>query len=429
MGNLPDFARDPLGFLAKTARDHGPVSALRFGRSRALLLNDPALIEEVLVGRRASFIKSRPLRAQRRLFGNGLLTNDGESWLRQRRLAQPAFHPGQLSEHAGIVIEQTRRMLDTWHAGEIRDFHEDMKRLLMCIVAEALFGSSVSVRAAAVGAALEAAMDRYASRRGLSRFVPDWAGRGTPRRFLRGIRDIEAFVAEIVAARRTSRDAQCDLLSMLLAARDESGEPMSETQIRDEAVTLFVGGFDTPALTMSWTWYLLARHPLHAATLAAELDAALGGRTPGYEDLPRLPFTQNVIRESMRLYPPAWLISREAAEDVYVGTHMVRRGTSVLMSQWVMHRDERYFTNPLDFEPGRWNNGASSRLPRFAYFPFGGGPRVCIGAAFAMMETTLALAMIGQRFRFEMANDSHVVPRATMTLRPGGGMPFRVVPR
>jgi cytochrome P450 len=426
-GNLPDFAKDPLEFLTRTAREHGPVSTLRFGRTRAVLLSDPSMIEEVLVRKRLEFIKNGPIRAQRRLFGKGLLINEGESWAKQRRLTQPAFHPGNLAPYVPVIAQRTSRMLDGWADGEVRDIHLEMKNLLMGIVAECLFGPSVAPKAAEIGEAIEGAMDRYAARRGAARLVPDWVPLPESRRYVQGIRDIDEFVSETVAARRTAGDDRQDLLSMLISARDESGQPMSQGQIRDEAINLFVGGFDTPALALSWAWYLLAQHPALAARVAAEADEVLGAGQPVLADLKRLEFTQKVLKESMRLYPPAWILGREPVNDVEIGGVAIPRGTIVLISQWVMHRDGRFFDRPMQFDPDRWRDNLE--LPRFVYFPFGAGPRVCIGAAFATLECTFALAMMAQRFRFEMSASTPVVPQPTMTLRPRGGVSGRIARR
>lgn len=426
-GNLPDFAADPLSFLTSTARDYGPVSALRFARMRAFLVSDPAMIEEVLVKRRLDFIKAAPIRRQRRLFGKGLLINEGASWARQRRLAQPAFHPHNLGAYAPVISAHTARMLDRWRDSSTLDVHEEAKAVLMSIVAESLFGPDVAPRAAEIGAAVEAAMDRYAARRGPARLLPDWVPLDDSRRYVEGVEALDAFVAETVARRRGSDEARVDLLNMLLSARDEHGSPMSAPQIRDEAINLFVGGFDTPSLAIAWTWYLLAKNPRVAQRLSSEVDSILADRAPGAADLPKLLFTQMVLKESMRLYPPAWLLGREAVRDTELGGVPISKGSTVLISQWVMHRDPRYFSQPLDFQPERW--ASHPTLPRFVYFPFGAGPRVCIGAAFATLQCTFVLAMMARRLRFAMATDNPVEPHATMTLRPRGGMPARVIHR
>ena len=426
-GNLPDFAADPLGFLTDTASEFGPVSSLRFARMRAFLVSDPGMIEEVLVRRRLDFIKAGPIRRQRRLFGKGLLINEGTSWAKQRRLAQPAFHPRNLGAYAPVIADHTSRMLERWKAESALDVHEEAKILLMNIVAESLFGPQVAPRAAEIGAAVEAAMDRYAARRGPARLLPDWIPLEDSRRYVEGVDALDTFVAETVARRRESTEARNDLLNMLLSARDEDGRAMTPSQIRDEAINLFVGGFDTPSLAIAWTWYLLATHPAIADRVQAEVDAVLGDRLPEAEDLQNLVFTQMVLKESMRLYPPAWLLGREAIKDTELGGVGIPRGATVLISQWVMHRDNRFFDDAISFRPERWESNPV--LPRFVYFPFGAGPRVCIGAAFATMECTLVLAMIARRFRFAMATDNPVEPHPTMTLRPKGGMQARLVAR
>lgn len=402
------------------------MATMRFGRTRAVLVSDPDLIEEILVRRRDSFIKARPLRALHRLFGNGLLTNEGESWRSQRRLAQPAFQASAMGGHAKVVASRARTMFDIWRDGDEFDLHERMKLLLMQIVAESLFGADVADRATGIGRALESTMDRYASRRGAARFAPDWIPLADTRRYLAGVNELERFVSAVIASRRDSGVEKRDLLGMLLSARDEAGFPMSEAQLRDEAITLFVGGFDTPALAMSWTWYLLARNPACANTLAAEVDAVVGVRAPEMQDIASLPYAQRVIKESMRLYPPAWLLSREASEETSIGGQRIEKGTTVMMSPWVSHRDAVFFDNPDVFDPDRWTSERAKQIPRFAYFPFGGGPRVCIGAAFAMMETTIILAMMAARFNFRLINEDEVLPRASMTLRPRNGMPAAI---
>ena len=426
-GNLADFAADPLSFLTKTAREYGPVSGLRFARMRAYLVSDPAMIEEVFVRRRHDFIKAGPIRRQRRLFGKGLLINEGASWTKQRRLTQPAFHPRNLGAYVPVIAHHTERTLNGWTSGATVDVHEEAKALLMRIVAESLFGPDVAPHAAEIGAAVEAAMDRYAARRGAARLLPDWVPLDDSRRYVEGVDALDSFVAETVARRRKSGEVRGDLLNMLLSARDETGSPMSPAQIRDEAINLFVGGFDTPSLAIAWTWYLLAQHPEIANRVVAEVDSVFDDRAPEAADLAKLAFTQMVLKESMRLYPPAWLLGREAIKDTGLGGVAISKGSTVLISQWVMHRHAGYFSDAHEFQPDRW--AANPALPRFVYFPFGAGPRVCIGAAFATMECTFVLAMMARQFRFAMATGDPVDPVATMTLRPRGGMPALVTAR
>lgn len=422
MGHLPAFSRDPLGFLVDAARGLDPVVHFRFGRTRACLLTDAALIEEVLVGQRHHFVKSAALRAQRDLLGNGLLTNEGESWLAQRRLAQPAFHRERIAAYGAAMVAHTEHVLAGWAEGDARGVQAEMKRLTAGVTARTLFDAEIASEIEELGAAIEATMARYAGRRGLARLLPHWLPTAAHRSSRAGVRRFDALVRDLVRQRRATGEDRGDLLSMLLHARDEAGRGMSDRQLRDELVTLFVGGFDTPSLALSWAWYLLACHPGAEARLAAEVSDALGGRAPRAADLPSLRYVEAVVKEAMRLYPPAWLLSREATADVEIGGYTLRSGTLVLMSPWVMHRHPHRFDAPDVFRPERWLDGSLDGLPRCAYFPFGAGPRVCIGASFAMMESVLVLTTIAQRFRFTLDSTAPLTPWPTMTLRPHGEM-------
>lgn len=424
-GHLPAFARDPLGFLDAAARERAPVVRLRFARSPAWLLTDAALIDEVLVAQRHHFIKAAPLRAQRDLLGNGLLTNEGDAWLRQRRLAQPAFHRERVASYGATMVHETTRMVEGWSEGEARDVYAELKRLTMTIAARTMFGAALAPDAQRLAEAVDEAMARYAARRGLARLVPPWVPTAVHRRGRASIRQLDAVVLDLVRRRRAAVDDAADaadaddLLSMLLRARDEAGGGMDDGQLRDEITTFFVGGFDTPSLALTWGWTLLAFHPEAAERLAAEVCTTLGGRPAGAADVPRLRYTEAVVKEAMRLYPPAWLLSREATADVCLGGHFpIAAGAMVLMSPWVMHRDARVFDRPEAFRPERWLDGALDGLPRCAYFPFGAGPRVCIGAPFAMLEAVLVLATLAQRLRFTRPAPEAITPWPTMTLRP-----------
>lgn len=428
-GNLHDFANDPLEFLSGVAREHGPVAGLRFGRSRVFLLSDPSLIEEVMVTQRMSFSKSRSIRAQGRLLGNGLLTNEGDSWLRQRRIAQPAFHRERIAASADVIVDQTSEFVDSLEPGEGVEIHARFKALTMSIVASALFGVDVAHRASALSLALENTMTRFTGRRGFARLLPDWLPLPVNKAYRDGVMEIEDVILEIIESRRADGGNRADLLSLLMEAQDENGEAMSPRQLRDEAVTLFVAGMDTPALALTWCWYLLAEHPEAEQSMADEIDLVLGGRRATFSDLPRLCYTEMVVKESMRLFPPAWLLVRDAIEPVKVGGFEIPAGAMVLMSPWIAHRDPDYFPSPLRFDPERWRGGAAGLLPRFAYFPFGGGPRVCIGAAFAMTEMVLSLATVAQRLRFRLAAGARVVLKPSITLRPGDGLRVIIEPR
>lgn len=428
-GNLLEFRRDPLGFLTMCARNYGPIVRLRFARIPACLINEPNYIKDVLVTNHRNFIKAKPLRAHKRVFGNGLLTSEGDSWMRQRRVAQPAFHRKRIAAYGEVMVAYTVQMLDAWQEGDVRDIHEDMKSLTLAIVGKSFFNAAVTGEAATLGTALKAVMEQYEARRGLSRFIPEAMPTPTNLRYRSAVRHLDEIIYSIINQRRTSGEDFGDLLSILLSTRDEDGSQMTDKQLRDEAMTLFLGGYDTPALALSWVFYLLSQNPQVEKKLVEELRTVLPGRAPNVEDLPKLCYTDLVVREGMRLYPPAWIISREALEDCNIGGYRVHAGTQIIMSQWVTHRDPRYFPNPEEFIPARWADDIVKSLPDYAYFPFGGGPRICIGSSFAMMETVLLVATILQKFRLSLAPGFSVIPWPSLTLRPKSGIRMVVAKR
>lgn len=423
-GNLLDYTRDHLGFLTRCAREYGDVVGLRFVNVPVYLLNHPDHVEYVLVRNNRNFVKSRGERISLGFLGNGLLTSEGSFWRRQRRLAQPAFHRQRIDAYGKVMVECAGRMVAGWRDGEIRDTHEDMERLTLEIVARTLFG--VPLRSAEfeeVGEALATISRRFAGRGGVFFQVPEKIPTPGNLRMRRAIRRLNALIYGIIRDRRASGEDAGDLLSMLLAARDEeTGEGMTDEQLRDELMTVFIAGHETTANALSWTWHLLAGHPEVESRLIQELRAVLSGRPPVVEDLPRLRYTDMVVKESMRLYPPAWAFGRETLEDCEIGGYHVPAGTQLIMSQWVMHRDPRYYEDPGEFRPERWGDGSVEKLPKYAYFPFGGGPRLCIGQSFAKMEAVLLLATIAQRFRLRPAPGERVTPQPSITLRPRNGM-------
>lgn len=424
-GNLPEFSADRLGFLDRCARDYGDVVALRFAHRRVVVLNHPDLVEEVLVTRNRQFIKHFALRMAKGTLGEGLLTSEGDFWRRQRRLSQPAFHREKVAGHAAVMVEYAGRMLRTWADGQRRDVQEDMMRLTLEIIAKCLFDADVSADSADASAAMETVLRCFTARVGKLLPLPEFLPTPTNLRLRRAKARLDRIIYDVIAARRASGEDRGDLLSMLLEAQDpseEGGSGMTDLQLRDEAMTLFMAGHETTANTLAWIWFLLSTHPEVESRLHAELDAALPDRPPTLDDLPRLPFAERVVTEALRLYPTVWLIGREAIEPTEVGGHPIAVGTTVYMSQWVLHRDPRFFDDPLVFRPDRWEGGLARRLPRYAYFPFGGGPRICIGNAFAMMEATLLLATIARQFRPRVLHPEKVVPLPTMTLRPAGGV-------
>jgi len=412
---------NPLEYFTSIAHEYGDIAGLRILNFKTIFINHPDLIEEVLVNNARLYTKGRVLRANRHVFGEGLLTSEGDFWLRQRRLTQPAFHRARIASYSATMVEYAQRMMDGWRSGEERDAHREMLRLTLQIVGKTLFDADVEGDAQDVGKSLELLLEIGANFR-RTIFVPHWLPTPANLRVKREVAQIERIIYRIIVERRASGRDAGDLLSMLLAAQDEDGSRMTDKQLRDETITLFLAGHETTASTLSWTWWLLARNPAVEAKLHEELDAVLGDRPPTLDDLPKLVYAGHVITESLRLYPAAWGLARLAVEDHEIAGYAVTKGMGVTMAQWVVHRDPRWYDAPEEFRPERWENDLLKRLPRFAYFPFGGGPRQCIGNMFALMEATLILATIARKFRLRLVADHPVVPLASITLRPRHGV-------
>jgi cytochrome P450 len=425
LGPLLEFRRDPTAFLERIAREHGDVAHFRLGRRRLYLLSQPEHIREVLVTRHRNFIKSYALQRSRVLLGQGLLTSEGELHLRQRRLAQPAFHRERIDGYARVMAAHAARTAAQWQDGQHVDMAEEMGKLTLAIVGKTLFDADVADEADELGQALTDAMVLF---RRLTVPFSEWLDRlplpGT-RRFVRARERMDATIYRMIDEHRRAGD-RGDLLSMLLLARDEEadGVGMTDLQLRDEALTLFLAGHETTANALTWTWYLLARHPEVEQRLHRALDRALAGRDPQPEDLPQLGFARQVLAEAMRLFPPAWVIGRQPLEGFDLGGYHIPAGSIVMMSPWVVQRDARFFPDPLRFEPDRWAPGATAERHRFAYFPFGAGPRKCIGEAFAWTEGTLLLAALAQRWRAELLAGHPVATQPLITLRVRNGLPM-----
>jgi len=420
--------QNPLDYFTAMAQKYGDVSGMRIGNFRSFFVNHPDLIEDVLVNHARKFHKGRILQANKYLFGEGLLTSEGDFWLRQRRLSQPAFHRARVSSYAVTMAEYAEQSMSTWRDGEERDIHEEMMQLALRIVGKTLFDADVTQDAKEVGETLDILL-HIAANFGRTVLIPLWVP--TPRnlRAKLGIKRLEKVIYRIIENRRASGGDSGDLLSILLQAQDEDGTRMSDRQLRDETITLFLAGHETTANTLSWTWWLLAQNPAVEKKLHEELAGVLGGRTPTLDDLPKLVFLNHVLTESLRLYPTAWGMARLAAEEHEIAGYPVRVGYGVAFAQWVVHRDARWFDAPLEFRPERWENGLAKQLPRFAYFPFGGGPRQCIGNTFALMEASVVLATIGQKFRFRLVPGRQVIPLASITLRPKNGIQVKLETR
>jgi cytochrome P450 len=428
MGVMRDFNRDTLGFVTRL-RDYGDVVRSRFLYVHAYFLYDPADIETLLTTNAKSYRKAQSLRSPffRRLVGNGLVTSEGDFWRRQRRLAQPAFHRQRISSYGDVMVEYAQRAIAKWQDGEQRDIAKDMTRLTLEIVVKTLFNSDVSNDVDHIGQTLSQIVKPFASQATLKWIADNRLPTPGHYRYFNAVREIDAIVFRIIGERRASGSDEGDLLSMLLQAQDEDGSQMDDAQLRDEVMTLFLAGHETTALALSWSWYLLATHPEAEKKFHAELDEVLGGRAPEVSDLPKLKYTEAIAKEAMRLYPPAYAVGREAIEDTEIGGYVVPRKTQLFAFQWVTHRDPRYFESPDEFVPERWTSEAIQQLPKYAYFPFGGGPRQCIGNYFAMMEIVLLLATIGQRFKFSLLQPVEVLP--VLSLRPKNGIKVKLLHR
>jgi cytochrome P450 len=417
VGNMPLASKNPLATFSRWAAEFGDIFYYRALWIQVYFLNDPELIEAVLVRNYQNFLKDHVIRKSRWFFGDGLLTNEGDSWLRQRRLAQPAFHRERIAGYARTMTDYTTQMLKRWAAGKTLDIHQEMMQLTLRIVVRALF----NVEAEQIGAISSAMNLMMRQSTGVRLLLPP-AARYLPTpamiQFQRAVRRLDETVYGIIAQRRRNESDTGDLLSMLMHARDEDESCMSDKQLRDEVMTFLLAGHETTALTLTWTWYLLAQHPAVEEKLHDEIKRALGDRLPEFSDLPSLPFAERVIKESMRLYPPAWSLARTVVSPFELRGYTIPAGANVVMSQWIMHRNSRYFPDPERFDPDRWSPERAQKLPRFAYFPFGGGPRQCIGNSFAMMEATLVLVTIAQRFRLGAVSEQPIMPVPSFTLRP-----------
>jgi cytochrome P450 len=423
-------SRDSTQTLMRWARDYGDVVYYRFFNLDVYVLFHPQHVEQVLLGKTGNFVKGITSRSNPELFGNGLLTSDGDFWRRQRKLSNPAFHRESLVRYAEITVEEATRLLDAWKNRETHNIHNDMMNVTLRIVLRSLFGSELGENMRIIEPALDAIMVSSSGFHSIAFYL----GIPTPtrKRHFRAVAELDRIVYALIARGReklksAGAKAQADggakdLLTLLLTARDDDGNSMSDQQLRDEVITLLLAGHETTALNLSWTWYLLAQHPDVEEKLHAELDAVLAGRLPSASDLPKLQYTDRVIRETLRLYPPAWRVFRRTEEPFKAGDFLLPAGANIVLSQWVTQRDPRWFTEPDRFNPDRWAEESAAKLPRFAYFPFGGGPRVCIGAGFAMMEATLLLATIAQRYRMRLTPNQRIKPLASITLRPKNGI-------
>jgi cytochrome P450 len=424
-GTLFAFRRDPIGFLMSAAHEFGDVAHFQAGSQQYFLVNNPEYIKDILVTHHASFKKGRGLERAKAMLGNGLLTSEGEFHHRQRRLAQPAFHRDRIARYAGMMVEYADRMQhERWREGETLDIAKEMMHLTLAIVGKTLFDTETEAESEQVRQALSESMKRF------NRFMLPFAEfldrlpLPGNRRY-REARDVlDSIIYRIINERRRSGQDTGDLLSMLLRAQDDEGDGgrMTDIQLRDEVITIFLAGHETTANTLTWTWHLLSEHPEIESRLHHELDIELAGRLPTVEDLPHLRYTEMVITEALRLYPPAWIMGRRALKDYQLGPYVVPAGSIVIMSPYVIHHDDRYFPDPFRFDPDRWTPEARASRPQFWFFPFGGGPRRCIGEGFAWTEAIIVIATLAQRWNLRRLPGHPIALQPLITLRPRHGI-------
>ena len=429
IGNIPLAGRAPLATFKSWAAEYGDIFYYRVVWLHVYFLNRPDLIEYVLVRNPQNFLKDRVVQNSRWLLGTGLLTAEGDTWKRQRRLIQPAFSRDRIASYGRCVTESAEEMLNSWRPDMVADIHQEMMSLTLRVVVRALFELE-TMETDKISRSLNTVMLNSIGGRlllpPLFRYLP-FPGMRDVRR---AVSQINAAVYEIIRQRRSSdKQLSGDLLSILIQARDEDGSRMTDEQVRDEVVTFLLAGHETTALALSWALYLLSQNADVEERLHEEVDRVLAGRLPSVADLPSLSLVESVTKETMRLYPPAWSVARTAIADFELEGYRISAGANVVMSQWIMHRDSRFFSEPESFDPDRWNTSACQNLPRFAYFPFGGGPRQCIGASFAMTEAVLILATIVRRCRLVSVEKTPVLPVPSLTLRPNDPISMRIEAR
>ena len=436
LGNMPEFGKDPLAFFERL-RERGDFVSWQFGPSPALFIAHPDTIGELLTEIERTFDQPDLGIAFRTLLGNGVVVAKGADWRRKRSLVQPSVRPKQVRSYAATMAECAVALADRWSDGQRVDVKKEMAALTQLIAVRTIFGVDTAADAEVIGRAMDVAQKEIGAEfSGIGALLPDWVPTPGRARIKKAAAVIDAEVGRVVARHRDGDTERPDLLSRLLAAQDETGAHLSDEEIRDETVTLYIGGHETTSSTLVWAWHLLSRNPRVRAALAEELDRVLGDREPGFEDYAQLTYTQAVVKETLRLYPTIWLLTGIAKEGAVLGGRPVPPGTRVWSSQWATHRDARWFGDPEEFRPERWGtavpgtsgeDGAADgesaegkgaeEIPEYAWFPFGGGPRVCLGTRFAMVEAVLVLAVLARRFHLDL-DPGEIRPVPSLTLQP-----------
>jgi len=418
LGHALQIGRDPLGTIERWTEEVGDFYRIDIPGRNTWVVNRPEEIERIFLHGQ-NFTKAIDVQRASAVFGNGLVLSEGELWKKQRRMMQPAFHKERIAAYGARMVDLTEQALAAWVPGDVRDIHKDAMALTLKIATDTLFGDD-EVPSTEVGESLEAVTGRFD---GAMALFPGWLPFGAFARYRAAVARLDKIVYDVLARRRAHKTERGDLLSILLNAQDD-GVGMSDRQIRDEVLTLLLAGHETIANALTWTSYLLGQHPEVEQQVFDEVDAL--GAAPTSSDLPRLSYTAAVLNESMRLYPPVWMMSRQVLDEWTIAGCRIGRGLQVAMFPWIVHRDPRFFIDPLKFRPERWLDGSTKSLPSYAYFPFGGGQRLCIGRSFALLEGTLVIATVARRYRLRSVSAGRAVPVPSITLRPRGGLPMRV---
>ncbi|WP_018923550.1 cytochrome P450 [Salsuginibacillus kocurii] len=431
-GSLEDFQKNPLQFLQTVSEEYGEVARFRFGPTQQVyFISDPDLIKEVLVKKQRHFVKSRDLTMLKPIIGEGLLTSQKDHHLQQRRLIQPSFKKTDISKYGEDMVETTNGYIREWVEGDIRNITDEMMNITLGIISKTMFNMEFNEGHRIIGGPMDKVMRSAIKRMRSIVPTPLWLPTKTNRAYRNAVEELDQVLYKIIEKRRELNEEADDLLGKLMGARDEeNGKGMSDKQLRDELMTIFLAGHETTANALSWTLYLLSQNPEAEKKLHEEIDQVIGTDEVRPEHYQQLPYAQNVIHESLRLCPPAYVIGRQVDEKVDIGGYSLKKGDMVLMSQYVMHRKEKYFEQPNEFIPERFEDGWKDSVPPYAYFPFGGGPRVCVGQYFAIMETVLVLTCIAKEHRLKLAsNDPNVRATPLITLRPKGGIRMKIEKR
>jgi cytochrome P450 len=431
VGNLPQYLKlGGLNFYRHYSRLYKGGFRFQVFKTNFMVFNQPEYIEQILVTQRHNFVKGKVFDQLRRVYGNGILFSDGEKWQQHRRLVQPAFHQSRIDSYLKMMTEQTFTLLKGWQTGQVVDLYREMINLTFEIVIRTLFENQLGIETSTL--LLKAMRTRFEEfeKRNTTLFkVPLRFSTKANLRYKKAINDMEELIYRLIAEVREQQttgslnhEVGCSVISMLIEAEDEKGAKLSDQQIHDEALTLFFAGHETTAIALAWSFYLLALHPKVGEKLIEEIQSVLGDKPPQISDLSKLTYTRQVLNEVLRLYPPAWVLARNARDDCQVGEYFVPAGTSVVMMPWVVQRDQSYYTEPDEFKPERWTENLLKDLPKFAYFPFGGGPRQCLGSNFALMEATVVLIMILQKFSLQLVAGQKIKPGGMFALRPKPGI-------